>query len=256
MSEIQSIFPDSRSAALAIEKYINCLRPSPNKYHLRAYDFHHPDTSEWWFIPGDEWPAYRFSKLFVNQINVAPSEEKDWLCSGLYIEKGYGGEAAKLYPVKHSQILQRNWYWFRFIEHARNDDLDISQRDILKRCGCPAYISLDAIPMEAHEEIDNREPEIDRKLPHDKLLIEVKLHNDQLSFSIIQPGSEILSGLKGVSSIKDLAEFLEVRSNDLDFFWIDLLFGVHIKRGDLPSGGWGAPEIWRNTMEPWQPWVG
>jgi len=36
---------------------------------------------------------------------------------------------------------------------------------------------------------------------------------------------------------------------------VNLFIGVKLRYGDEHTGTWRARDIWRNAMEPWEPWI-
>ena len=44
--------------------------------------------------------------------------------------------------------------------------------------------------------------------------------------------------------------------DDLRFFWINVYFGIQLQYGSEKDDTWSAADIWHNTLEPWEPWIG
>ena len=134
------IFENNDQAAHAVYRYIDNLRPSPQRFTLRPYQYQAPAFTEWWFVPSTEWPANRFSKLCFHRYRLAP----EYIYIGFYVEQGLGTELVGLPDVKSSQIMQSNWYWHRFLGHMEDKELGGTLREVLGRSQYPMTVWVDA----------------------------------------------------------------------------------------------------------------
>ena len=50
----------------------------------RPFNRFEPVDSIWWLVPSAEWPAFQYSKIFVNPLSATNKYEV-----GLYLEKGH-----------------------------------------------------------------------------------------------------------------------------------------------------------------------
>jgi hypothetical protein len=235
------IFENNDKAAHAVSRYIDDVRPSPQRFTLRPFQRHSPSFSPWWFVPSTEWPAYHCSKLFIHRFLPA----SEYLYTGFYVEHGLGKD---LPDVKPSLVMQSNWYWFEFLHQAKNGALDPAQRQVLERSGCPVFVWLDAYAF-------NRVPTPEEVAQTPDDLIEFVIRSADLQFELTEQGNEILSLLSECASLHELAQHLERSQQDFRWYWLDLYFGIRLRYGTASTGTWGASEIWHNALEPWTPWV-
>jgi len=241
-------FENNDKAAHAISHYLDEMHPSPQRFALRPFNRFSTEFTEWWFIPNKtEWPAYRYSKLFVHKFQAQP-EEARWFYAGFYVEKGLGKKLAGMPDVKQNEIMQDNWYWHNFIRHAKSGEIDNALQEVLTRSQCPVVVSLNV-----YEFNHVPKPDTERRDPHD--WIEFVVHYPNSAFQTARAGTEILRELNTVANLSQLAQRLETL-NGLDYFWLNLLIGTRLQYGTFTSGTWGAAEIWHNALEPWNSWVG
>lgn len=239
-------FENNYKAAHAISQHLDELRPSPQRFALHPYNRFSTEFTEWWFIPNKtEWPAYRYSKLFVHRFQP-PSEGAAQLYTGYYVEKGLGKQLIGMPEVKQTIIMQDNWRWYEFIHQAKTEEMDATIQEVLTRSQCPVVISLNVYEF-------NRVPELDteRQKPHD--WVEFIVHTGNV-FELAQAGVEILAPLNTCANLRDLAQRLETLKG-LEYFWLDLLIGIRLEYGTLTNGTWGAAEIWHTALAPWNSWV-
>jgi len=241
----QAIFENNDEAAHAIFRYLSELRPSLNRFTLRPFNHYSPEFTEWWFIPSTDWPAYRYSKLCVHKFPRC-AEETKWLYTGFYMEQGLDGELAGLPGVKHSLIMQPNWYWYEFLHHAKKGEMDSALVEVLERSQCPVLLTLDVYEF-------NHVPSPDEECPAPYDWIEYSIHSCETDFQLTRAGNKVLAQLNACTSMKELAQQLETM--DLRYFWANLVIGIRLQYGTAMKGSWGAAEIWHNALEPWNPWV-
>lgn len=245
MSTPKIKFENNDKAAHAVSHYLDKLRPSPQRFALRPYNRFLPQFTEWWLIPNNEWPAYRYSKLFFHRFQLS-SEDTEWFYTGFYVERGLGKQLAGMAGVKKTHIMHGDWYWHDFINQAKAGEMDSAIREVLLRSECPVVLSMDVYGFNQVPE-----PDTERQLPYD--WIEFVVRSQDSDFQIAQPGSEVLAQLNSCVSLSELAQQLETLT-ELDYFWLNLLIGIRLQYG-AESGTWGSAEIWRNALEPWNPWI-
>jgi hypothetical protein len=257
MAEQTAIFENNDKAAHAVSRYIDELRPSPQRFALRPYQYQSPAFTEWWFVPGTEWPAYHCSKLFVHRFQVG-SEYR--LFTGIYVEHGLDEERRGEEGVKQSHVMRPNWYWFEFLYRARSGALDPVLRQVLERSGSSVFVWLDASALVpepengGQTEVSNSEvygPDADDS-------IEFEVHSADLQFARTykQDNQVLWKSLNECANLCELAEHLEaLQEQKLRWYWANLLIGIRLRYGTISTGTWGAAEIWHNALEPWTPWV-
>lgn len=162
MSAPQIQFENNDKAAHAISRHLDELHPSPQRFALRPYNRFSTEFTEWWFVPNrTDWPAYRYSKLFVHKFQPLSEAPKEFY-TGFYVEKGLGKQLLGMAEVKQTNVMQDNWYWYEFVRHAKSGEMDTAIQEVFARSQRPVVVSLNVYEF-------NRVPELDteRQKPHD-----------------------------------------------------------------------------------------
>ena len=242
-------FENNDRAAHAVFDYLSALTPSSQRFSLRSFNRFATEFTEWWFVPNEEWPAFRNSKLFIHRFQP-PTGPGKWFCTGFYVEKGLGKQLLdKHMQVKRGEIMQDDWYWHDFIRHARAGEYDLAVREVSTRSECPVVLSLSAYEF-------NNVPRFDteRREPRDRMELVVQSSDDSFGPEPAQKGVNIFTDLNGAANLRELADRLD-RLKDQEWFWLNLTIGVRLHYGTASSGSWGPAEIWRDALEPWNTWV-
>lgn len=230
-----AIFEDNDRAAHAIYRYA-CTQASAKRFSLRPYQYQNPKETAWWIIPSDKWPAYRFSKLFIDRYELDP----DYLFAGFYVEKGLDDELEGL--VKSTQILRPNWYWHNFLDEAEKGKLDKPLQEMLEESGCPVFGWIDFTGAFGLQRDD---------------LVELSIRSPDLRFEVVSKGNNILSPLNLSTDMRDLANRLRTLEKQKEFCrgWVNLLIGIRLRYGNDEEGTWSASDIWSKVLQPWLDWV-
>lgn len=249
-------FENNSKVAHAVSRYLDELRPSPQRFTLRPYQFQSPAFTYWWFVPSTEWPAYRYSKLFIHRFWV---DSEYLLFTGFYVEHGLDEELKGQPDVKRSHVMQSGWYWFEFLRQAKNGALNPALRQVLERSGCPVFVWLDAYAFNRMSDRENgaQTAEADDGEAYDSKAddsVEFVVRSANLQFELTKQANQVLSPLNECAKLQELAQHLEVQQ-ELRWYWVDLLVGIRLRYGTASVGTWGAAEIWRNALEPWTSWV-
>ncbi len=220
------------------------LKPFFSGMVVRPYNFNRPETSEWWFIPSKDWPAYRHSKIFVWQ-TPPYSVEPGFLYLGYYVEHGISPEIP---GVARKFVMDSKWSWHDFIRSAKDGTFDKVSSKISSNLKIPVWVLLKAYEF-------NRIPELggDSSTPYDQF--EMLLGAQQKHQVLQQPASKVLKTLNSSKSLADLSATLEANAQDLSFFWIDVLIGVHIDYDTVSANNKDARILWETALQSWLPFV-
>ena len=238
-----TVFQNNEQAARAVHDHLDHLYPDGHRFTRRPYQYQAPEFTHWWFVPSTDWPAYRHSKLFIRQMRSDP----EFLYTGYRVERGLGTQLASVPDVRRQHIMQPNWYWFEFLRHAQAGDLDAPLREVLDRSKLPLIISMLLWEFN-HAPLPDEEP----GAPHD--YAEFAIRSQDLQFEAAVKGTKILRQVNQCSDLRELGQHFD-GSEETDWYWVDLFIGVKLRYGDEETGTWRARDIWRNAMEPWQPWI-
>lgn len=240
---------DNQQAAHAVRNHLDHSCPDGHRFTARPYQFQAPEFTHWWFMPSTDWPAYHHPKLFIQQYRPQPGVQSEYLYTGFHVERGLGNVVLELDPkFDRKMIMQPNWFWYGFLQHADKGELDAPLREVAERSGLPVIVSVDLWEYRDAEDRYRLE-----RGPYDNL--EFAVTEAEPSFSIQSwCHTEVLQGLDDCTNLGQLARGLEERTQ-LDWFWVNLFIGVKLRYGDEHTGTWRARDIWRKAMEPWAEWV-
>jgi len=243
------IFEDNQQAAQAVREHLDHLYAEGHRFTARPYQYQAPEFTHWWFMPSTEWPAYHHSKLFIQQYHPQPGVQSEHLYTGFYVERGLGEPVLELDPrFDRKMIMQPGWFWFRFLGHAEDGELDAPLRETLERSGLPAIVCV-----ELWEYRDAEDRYRLTRGPYDNLEFTVTAAEPSLTVQS-HSQTEVLQDLDECTSLGQLARGLE-EGKQLDWFWVNLFIGVKLRYGHEETGTWRAPDIWLNAMAPWEPWT-
>ena len=244
-------FENNYLVAQAVSRYIDNLRPSPQGFTLRPYQYQAPSFTEWWLVPSTEWPAYHHSKLCVHRVAV---DGEEYLYTGFYVEQGLHDVLKGEPDVKPSLVMQNDWYWHKFLQHAKAGSLEPALRQLLERSECPVVVWLDAYAFNRVPEREGEAHLVEEDKPQHDDAIEFVVRRQDMRFELSKQANHVLSPLNNCTDLSQLAQRLETLQ-ELHWFWINLLIGIRLRYGARSTGDWGAAEIWRNALQPWMPWV-
>lgn len=237
----ESCFRNNMTAAQAIREYIAGV--GPEKLWLKPYNRYLPETTEWWFIPGTDWPAYHHGKLFLWRAPMY-SSKPGLLYAGYYVEHGLGKEVGDLPGVNKKLIMTQQWYWQEFLKQSKDGALDRTARLISQKSKCTVTIFL-----KTYEFKRVHEPDKEPGIPFDALEFSLEPGKDNINTTL--QGRKILKPLNISRNIAELGDLLE-KTKDFAFFWIDVMIGIQLTYGNNEQNdGWNAKEIWDNALKPW-----
>jgi len=234
-------FRNNDLAAHAVYRYIRESQPSVRHLTLRPYNRFDTKFTEWWLIPSTDWPAYRYGKLCFSQSDDTPY----LMFIGFYVEKGLGRQLADL--TKANQLMEPNWFWHDFLNAARGGVLDVPMRTIIERTGAPLQVYLNL-----YEFNHAPDPETGENAPDDWL--EFVVHEDDLGFTPVFEGQDVLAPLNSVANLPDLVgRFIGLEK--MTWYWINWMIGTYVQYSTDDTGDWGATDLWHKALEPWLRWV-
>ena len=242
-------YRDNQQAAHAVREHLDHLYPGGHRFTARPYQRQAPEFTHWWFMPSTEWPAYHHSKLFIQQYRPQPGAQSEFMHTGFYVERGHGRAVREFDPkFDRKMIMQQGWFWFDFLRHAEDGHLDTPVKEVVDRSRLPVIVSV-----ELWEYRDAEARYTLTRGPYDRLEFAVTAEKPSLGVQS-RSQTEVLQDLDECTSLGELARGLEERSA-LDWIWVNLFIGLKLRYGDEKTGTWRARDIWRNAMEPWEPWI-
>ena len=217
----------------------------------RPFNRFNPDKTIWWLIPSNEWPAYKYGKIFCDLQKEPnfPHEEK--LYCGFYVEKGLGEITRNVFHP--SLIMDSSWLWNDFYEDCLNYRISPSlfQNKILT-------LQIGYISPEKGEYIKQPE-EFDLIKNNSQVIRPTFLCTKEYKLILLDQKIDPTHNLKFNldEKISHAQQFLDLLANikkipDIDWLWVDLYIGKFIP-ADLTSIS--LTELWEKELAPWKPWL-
>jgi|GEM_PF-4015928 len=201
------------------------------------YDRFKPDNTTWWLIPSNEFPAFKYGKLFFEMT------ERGMFC-GYHIEKGLNTEDDL--RVHGSFQMNGEWRWNKFMASLRTNDKDlVSALTEFASNELKSYIVV-STDGKNKTKLELIEFEIDSNL---------NLHRQTMDVSKIQEktASYFISEFQDEMSISKFAS--AISNYDMpgfDELWINVFFGVYISPNQEDMT---ALKLWKDYLERWEPWL-
>lgn len=226
-------------AAHAVYDHIRDSGLSRRRLSLRPYNRFDTKFTEWWLIPGTEWPAYRYGKLFFSQ------SVTDLMFTGLNMEKGLGQQLSGL--AKNNQLLGADWFWHEFLKAILDGALDAPLHTIQERAGMGLRVYVNI-----YEFNHAPDPETGENAPDDELAFSIG--EGDLKFTQTLEGEGLLAPLNGAANLQDLSMRFTQLEN-IHWYWSNWLIGARVRYSADDTGDWNAADLWHRLLEPWLPWV-
>lgn len=120
----------------------------------RPFNRFEPADSIWWLISSTEWPAFQYSKIFVNPLSVINKYEV-----GLYLEKGHSSNILLVEgnkPSNRAQVMGNDWEWAKLSkDKGRLEDVIIS----MQQAGVSPRVRLEIEPFSPERAAENYDGE-------------------------------------------------------------------------------------------------
>lgn len=238
MNKITTVHQNSDGFAKGLLPFVQTVCPTAT---CRPWNRFEQAETAWLLSPVREWPIYRPTKYYTVMRRAAePSDSR--LLAGIYTEKGYTGDAAKM--GKADERMDAGWGWHKVLKGLHSGEL-------------PAVFA--AMPVAVREQL---EIDIGGGYPGDtygtyRVHMDDGVGNGRLRVDVVKPVPK-LAVIAGVESWQKLAAALTAVAAE-NWLWIDLY--IHVRLG-LASRTGGADEtlladqqIWGDVLRPMLPWI-
>ena len=228
---------NSEGFAKGLLPFFLAARPSASCFPWNPWNA--PET-EWLLTPVKGNPAYRPSKYFT-EMDRADEPADSRLHAGIYVEKGYDGDARKVFP--RNQLMDATWGWHHVLDGVRSGTIPSVLSGMPPACQAQTVINL-------YGGYDGAE--------YGNYLITLTDSNGgALLTSVDQPCKE-MAPLATVQSWPDLAAALDRMTKD---GWLWMNFYIYLQLGLAPREGapvgeiWSDQHVWSRFLEPLLPWI-
>lgn|GEM_PF-5545308 len=202
---------------------------------LRPFNRYGPTDTTWWMVPSNEWPAFKYSKLFVNPLSATNKYEV-----GLYLEKGHSSNILLVEgnkPSNRAQVMDNDWEWAKLSkDKGRLEDVIIS----MQQAGVSPRVRLEIEPFSperAAENYDGQKQKI--RLTYDytgtaiNLVDKTDTINDPKLRGLIEDVTQQTNVAGVVNSIESFSESEWYWMNLLIYFEVDPTENVSTKISQL-----------------------
>ena len=183
----------------------------------RPFNRFEPGNSIWWLVPSAEWPAFQYSKIFVNPLSGTNKYEV-----GLYLEKGHSSNILLVEgnkPSNRAQVMDNDWEWAKLSkDKGRLEDVIIS----MQQAGVSPRVRLEIEPFSPERAAENYDGEKQKiRLTYDytgtaiNLLDKIDTINDPKLRGLIEDVAQQTNVAGVVNSIELFSES--------EWYWMNLL---------------------------------
>jgi len=238
MERPQVAYANNMQAAHAIDDYAKVADRASYPLTIRPYNHHSPESTPWWFIPSNDWPAYDLNKLFIRR-TFEPNLEGQYMFVGYYIEKGVGAST----QAQRKFIMTPKWHWHKFLDLTINGKTEAVIRDVLNISGCPVRIEIDMYEYNRIREPDNNHA------PYDQVAYAIS--TEDMVLDVVQSANNELSFLNMCSDLQVMGSQFTENASLLEFFWVDLRIGIGLNYFSDSGVSWTASDLWKKALKPW-----
>lgn len=244
--KLQLGYPNARSVAYAVKAELE----NQGWGHLtpRPWNMYDPDNTFWWLVPGPEWPAYKYGKLFFS-----PDRAPDGciLC-GMHVEKGLDNAIEAAYPSAGGRrlIMKENWSWHNFFKDLGSIAVQSSVRQISKEIDQPVLVRIEAGYVDDPGSFDPQatRPKWD--------VVSFKASDE---FFVLEE-SELTSGLlEGVSNSQSLYMLMNAipAIPNVNWVWIDCFIGnIFMKSPNITDiNVLNAKQLCKKSLSKLKSWI-
>ncbi|MBN1876660.1 MAG: hypothetical protein JXA33_20710 [Anaerolineae bacterium] len=224
-----------------------------DKLVTRPWNMYEPDSTTWWLVPSNNWPAYKHGKFHFNWGN----REHTSIFVSLYFEKGLDSSISTVYSCAKGQrlILDKTWTWYRLIRDLENSQL--TQKLL--------YLS-ESLPLSLEMIVNGgyvQDPcDFDPNAPGfnwDFYDYTLDATTQRLMLKWSRTDSGLLTALSESERLDKLPDILrEFTSNG--WMWVNLHFGIRLLIKDKQNSEqfttiWSASDLWEKFFQHLTPWL-
>ena len=243
---LQLGYPNARSVAYAVKSELE----NQGWGHLsaRPWNMYDPDNTFWWLVPGADWPAYKYSKLFFS-----PDRAPDGcLFLGMHIEKGLDRSVGDAYPSAGGRrlIMKDDWAWHKFFNDLESLTIGKAFTQISEKINSPVMVRLEAGFVEDPGSFD---PQATRP-KWDVVIFEAT--GNSLDMKNAETTSGLLDNVASSQSLSELNKIIPAIPN-ISWVWLDCFIGnIFEKSPDLSNQNtWNAGQLCNKSICIWKPWI-
>lgn len=243
-------FYTPRQACYAIEK-ISAAKIS--KLVTRPWNMYEPDSTTWWLVPSNNWPAYKYGKFHFTWGN----REHTALFTSLYFEKGLDASISSVYSCHKGlrHIMDKDWTWYRLIRDLENGQIPQKVWSLTPNLPVSLELVIDGGYVQDPCDFDPTAPGFN----WDTYDFTLDTHSQEFKLQWSQTDAGLLTSLTEFRRFEELPNILrEFNSNG--WLWVNLHFGIrfYIKGKHISAQSaitWQISDFWEKFFHPLSPWL-
>ncbi len=216
----------------------------------RPWNRFEPDETEWWLVPGTEWPAYKYGKIFLHWTERKRQRAR----AALHVEKGLGRQAGPAYDAPRGRrlIMDEQWVWHLLVETLADGRFEARLAELWRRSPGRVELTVEAGYVADPDSFDPYAYEFGR----DRYTFALTDDSGALTLENAAAEAGLLQHLDSVHSLEDLAEVILTLTEEA-WIWVDFMAGVPLQLA-VESVGPGnltlVSELW-SDLEQFAPWL-
>jgi hypothetical protein len=214
----------------------------------RPWNMYDPNNTFWWLVPGPDWPAYRYGKLFFSP-DRAPDGH---LFVGIHVEKGLHQSVGDAYPSTGGRrlIMRDDWSWYKFFNDLQSLEIGKAFTQISEKIKSSVMVRIEAGFVEDPGSFDPQatRPEWD--------VVNFYADGNSLEIHDVETPSDLLGGVADSKNLTELTKTIPVIRN-INWVWIDCFIGnIFQKSPDLVNNNtWNANQLCDKFLSILKPWI-
>lgn len=207
----------------------------------RPWNRFEPDDTDWWLVPGGEWPAHKYGKLFLHWSDRAKAAAR----ADLHVEKGLGQAVQAAYdaPRGRRRIMDEEWAWHHLLASMQDERLARALAAAAESARGPLRVTVQGGYVADPDSFDPYAYDFKQ----DRYEFIVRSQVGELDLRTARTAAGLLEPLDVVDSVQGLRSALtEMSANP--WLWLDLMAGVQLRLGqsvaDEPELATPA-DLWR-----------
>jgi hypothetical protein len=235
---MKTLHQNSEGLAKGLLPYIETALPNSTCRPWNRYEF---QETEWLLSPVREWPLCRVCKYYTDMVRGEDPMDGE-LCAGIYVEKGFTGDAAKM--NKANECMDASWGWHTVLTDIRSGKI----ADVLT-----------ALPAECR---DGTEIAISGGYDgptYGTYRLRLRFSDDGAPFTVhAEEPVPHLAAIGSVTSWETFAKVMDTLAVD-DWLWVDMYIHIRLslasRTGVSEGEVWTDQELWNHFLQPLEPWV-
>jgi hypothetical protein len=151
-----------------------------------------------------------------------------------------------MHGVKQNLLIDQDWFWHDYVKLVEEGQIDRTAGAVLENSGCPLWIYISAYEF-------NKVPQDGEKRESEDSIDFVMAAGDEV-FSVSHPGGRTTSVFANCSNSRDLIDVIK-EHRDLDFFWLNICYGIRLKYGEGSADGWDEEMVWEKAFSLWNNYI-